>query len=338
MERIAPSRLLITGFTGFVGSYLVPACHQRYPEALLYGLCLHNQKLPASLEALPITQLEANMLDRQQVRRVVAQARPDLVFHLAAQPSVAASWADPVETLQINAGGAVHLFESLLAEGLAPRIILVGSGEQYGLVLPEGNPIREECSPRPVNPYAVSKVAQDLYGYEYFAVYGLPILRVRPFNHFGPGQTASFVVSSFARQIALIEAGKAEPILPAGNLQAKRDFLPVEDVVSAYLAIAERGHPGMAYNVGSGCARSIEDILNQLLKLAKILINVRTDPARLRPADVPLLVADTSRLQAHTGWSPVVDFTQALIRTLDYWRTKVVTGEIAPEGAGGRHK
>lgn len=337
-RKMPPSRLLITGFSGFVGSYLVAACHSRYPEAQLFGLCLHSTDFSGSQAAPPITPLEADILDRRRVRQAVAQARPDLVFHLAAQPSVAASWDDPVQTLQINAGGAVHLFEALLAEELAPRIILVGSGEQYGLVLPEENPINEECPARPANPYAVSKIAQDFYGYQYFAVFGLPILRVRPFNHFGPGQTESFVVASFARQIALIEAGKAVPVLTVGNLQAQRDFLPVEDVVSAYLAIAEHGQPGMAYNVGSGCVRSIEDILNQVLALARIPITVRIDPARLRPADVPLLIADTSRLRAHTGWQPTVDFTQALSRTLDYWRAKVGTGEIAPEGTGGRQR
>jgi GDP-4-dehydro-6-deoxy-D-mannose reductase len=204
--------------------------------------------------------------------------------------------------------------------------------------LPEENPIDEECPPRPVNPYAISKIAQDLYGYQYFAVFGLPVLRVRPFNHFGPGQTEAFVVANFARQIALIEAGKAELVLPVGNLQAQRDFLPVEDVVSAYLALAERGHPGLAYNVGSGIVRSIEDILEQLLALARISITIRTDPARLRPADVPRLIADTSRLRAHTSWQPTVDFTHALSRTLDYWREKVGTGEIAPEGTGGRQR
>jgi len=320
VKNIAPSRLLITGCSGFVGSYLLAACHQRYPDALLYGLGRRSAPLSPDV---PVISLEADLLDQRQVRQAIAQARPDVVFHLAAQSSVAASWDDPVGTLRINAGGAVHLFEALLAKGLASAVVLVGSGEQYGLVLPEENPIKEECSPRPANPYAVSKAAQDLYGSHYFAAHGLPIVRVRPFNHFGPGQKAAFVIASFARQIALIEAGKLEPVLSVGNLQAQRDFLPVEDVVSAYLALAEQGQPGVAYNVGSGCARSIEDILQQLLVLSSVSISVHIDPARLRPADVPKLVADTSRVQVDTSWRPKIDFTQALRRTLEYWRATV---------------
>lgn len=317
-------RILITGFSGFVGGYLVAACHAHYPKATLFGLSLHAPALPGEQNDIPLVRLEADLLERKQVQRAIAESQPDLVFHLAAQASVAESWSMPSRTLEINAGGALHLFEALRAERLAPRILVVGSGEQYGLVSPEENPIKEECLPRPTNPYAVSKVAQDLYGYQYFVAYGLPIVRVRPFNHFGPRQTESFVIANFARQIVLIEAGRAEPILPVGNLQARRDFLPVQDTVRAYLALVEHGHPGEAYNVGSGIARSIEEVLVACLELTDAPITTRVDPARLRPSDVPLLVADTTRLRAHTGWQPAVDFKEALKETLDYWRANVL--------------
>ncbi len=318
-----PSRILITGFTGFVGTYLVEQCRVDYPQAELFGLSKHAHP-PSTTPAMhEVTPLVADITQRESVCQAVAQARPDLVFHLAAQSSVAASWSDPEQALRINAGGALHLFEALRIEQLAPRIILVGSGEQYGMVRFEENPLREESLFRPANPYAVSKAAQDLFGYQYFVAYGLPILRVRPFNHFGPRQPATFVVANFARQIALIEAGKAEPVLLVGNLQAQRDFLPVEDVVTAYLALAEHGQAGEAYNVGSGHARSIEAILNSLLAQAKIPIEVSEDPARLRPVDVPLLVADPARLCTQTAWKPQVDFEWALRQTLDYWRAIV---------------
>ena len=320
MERPASERILITGFSGFVGGYLVAACHAQYPEAALFGISPHLPIPAAERSASPITHLEVDLLDSQQTHQAIARSRPDMIFHLAAQSSVVSSWADPVRTLEINAGGALHLFEALRAERLTPRIVLVGSGEQYGLVAPEENPISETCLPRPANPYAVSKVAQDLYGYQYFVAYGLPIVRVRSFNHFGPRQQASFVIASFARQIALIEAGLAEPVLPVGNLQARRDFLPVQDVVRAYLALAEAGHPGEAYNVGSGNDRSIEEILTALLHLAAVPITVVVNPALFRPVDVPLLVADTTRLRSHTGWQPLADFNAALKETLDYWR------------------
>ncbi len=311
-----PTRILITGSTGFVGGYLVEQCRQHYPQATLFGLAGRTPNL--TQEALQL--LTADISRREEVQQVVAQTRPDLVFHLAAQSSVALSWQDPLETLKVNTEGTVHLLEALRSEHLAPRIVLIGSGEQYGMIRPEDNPIREECPFRPANPYAVSKAAQDLYGYQYFAAYGLPIVRARPFNHFGPRQPATFVIASFAQQIARIEAGKVPPILQVGNLQARRDFLPVEDVIDAYLALAERGQPGEAYNIGSGHARSIQSILDLLLTCTDVPVHVATDPVRMRPVDIPLLEADTSRLRTQTGWQPTVPFEVALQRTLEYWR------------------
>lgn len=318
-----PSRILITGCTGFVGGYLVEQCRNRYPQAELFGLSGHPTPLTVTPGMSDVKLLVAEITQPEAIRQVVAQAQPDLVIHLAARSSVSASWQDPSGTLEVNAGGTIHLLEALRSEQLTPRIVLVGSGEQYGMVRPEDNPIREECPFRPANPYAASKAAQDLYGYQYFVAYRLPILRARPFNHFGPRQASTFVIANFARQIALIEAEKVEPVLSVGNLQARRDFLPVEDVVAAYLAIAEQGRPGEAYNIGSGQALSIRAILDFLLTFARTSIQLREDPARLRPVDVPLLEADTSRLRADTNWKPAVQFEFALQRTLDYWRSVV---------------
>jgi len=310
-----------------VGGYLVEQCRIRYPQAELFGLSGRPALHTATPGMSDVKLLVADITQPEAIRQVVAQAQPDLIIHLAAQSSVSASWKDPFGTLKVNAGGTIHLLEALRFEQLAPRIVLVGSGEQYGMVRPEDNPIREECPFRPANPYAVSKAVQDLYGYQYFVAYGLPILRARPFNHFGPRQTSTFVIANFARQIALIEAeSPAEPVLSVGNLQARRDFLPVEDVVAAYLAVAEQGQPGEAYNIGSGQARSIKAILDLLLTFARTSIQLREDPTRLRPVDVPLLEADSSRLRADTNWKPAVQFEFALQRTLDYWRT-IVTSE-----------
>lgn len=325
MTMSIPSRILITGCTGFVGGYLVEQCRIRYPQAKLFGLSEHPTFHTTTPGMSDVKLLVADITQPEAICQVVAQSQPDLIIHLAAQSSVSASWTDPFGTLKVNAGGTIHLLEALRSERLTPRIVLVGSGEQYGMVRPEDNPIREECPLRPANPYAVSKAVQDLYGYQYFVAYGLPILRARPFNHFGPRQTSAFVVANFARQIALIEAKKAEPVLSVGNLQARRDFLPVEDIVAAYLAVAEQGQPGEAYNIGSGQARSIKAILDLLLTIAGTSIQLREDPARLRPVDVPLLEADTSRLRADTSWKPTVQFEFALQRTLDYWRTVVTT-------------
>jgi GDP-4-dehydro-6-deoxy-D-mannose reductase len=318
-----PTRILITGYSGFVGAHLIAACRATFPAAALHGLSERPAPLVAPGNGGVRTHV-AYLQDAAQMRAVVAEVHPDLIFHLAAQSSVAASWEDPVETLAINAGGTVHLLEAVRAAEIAPRTVLVGSGEQYGLVPPEENPITEDTPFRPINPYAVSKVTQDLYGYQYFVAYGLPIVRARPFNHFGPRQQPAFVISSLARQIAMIEARRTEPVLLVGNLKPQRDFLPVEDTVAAYVALARHGHPGAAYNIASGQARAIADILERLLRLARVPIQVREDPTRFRPADAPLLVADASRLRTDTGWAPAVDFDTALARTLDYWRAAVV--------------
>jgi GDP-4-dehydro-6-deoxy-D-mannose reductase len=322
-----PTSILITGFSGFVGGYLVEHCRTLYPDAKLFGLCRRSSPHTTVPAMKSVTPLIADITQSEQMRQAVAHSRPDLIFHLAAQSSVAASWNDPLSTLQVNAGGAVHLLEALRAEHLSPRVILVGSGEQYGLVKPEENPINEESLPRPISPYGVSKLAQDLYGYQYFITYGLPVLRARPFNHFGPRQPSTFVVADFARQIAIIEQGKAEPVLSVGNLRARRDFLPVVDVVRAYLAMAGQGRAGQAYNIGSGYARSIGEILEMLLAHTKAFIQVREEPTRLRPIDVPLLVADASRLCTDTGWQPMLDLDTALEHTLEYWRTVVNQNE-----------
>jgi len=317
-----PSRILITGCRGFVGGYLLARCRERYPQAILFGL---TESLSGGAELPGVQLLQADISQQDAVGQAIAQSRPDLIVHLAAQSSVALSWQDPLGTLKINAEATVYLLEALREQHLQPRVVLVGSGEQYGMVRMEENPVREESPFRPANPYAVSKAVQDLYGYQYALAYHLPIVRARPFNHFGPRQAQTFVIASFARQIALIEAEQMPPVLSVGNLQARRDFLPVEDVVDAYLALAEHGHPGEAYNIGSGRARSIRSILDLLLNMARRPIEIAEDPARMRPVDVPLLEADIARLREHTNWEPAVPFELALEHTLDYWRAKVAS-------------
>ena len=323
MEASVPTRILITGISGFLGGYLVEQCHARYPGATLFGSSRQAAARSTAPATNGVTLIEADITHEGQMRDALAQSQPDWVFHLAAQSSVAASWANPAATLRINAGGAVQLFEALRAEQMSPRVVLLGSGEQYGQVRPEENPIHEEVPFRPINPYGVSKSAQDLFGYQYFVAYALPVLRVRLFNSFGPHQADTFVVANFARQIALIEQGRMEPILSVGNLQAQRDFLPVADVAGALLAVAERGQPGQAYNIGSGQARSIGEILDMLLAHSTMPIQVRQDPARFRPADIQLLAADTARLHCHTGWTPSILPEDALEQTLNYWRAKL---------------
>lgn len=270
-----------------------------------------------------VTELEGDITDGARLRQILHEVRPDLIFHLAAVSSVAASWADPAHLLRVNAGGFIQLIEALRVEAPTARVIVIGSGEQYGLVRPEENPVSEETLPRPANPYAVSKVAQDLYAFQYHRAYGLDLVRVRAFNHFGPGQSPDFVLASFARQIAQMEAGQVDPTLLVGNLSSQRDFLPVGDVARAYVALAGRGRAGEAYNVGSGVARSIESLLQTLVGMARVTVETRVDPARMRPVDVPVLCADTTKLRRDTGWLPSATLEDTLRATLDYWRAVV---------------
>lgn len=324
-----PDRILITGYSGFVGRHLAPLCHACYPHAELFGL---SHGMPSGEHDFAyLTLLDGDIRDREHVRQVLGRARPDWIFHLAGQASVAESWKHPDVTLAINAGGAVNLLEEVHISGLEPRIVLVGSAEEYGAVAPEANPVSEQQQLLPVNPYAVSKAAQDLFGYQYYASYSLPIMRVRAFNHFGPFQPPAFVIASFARQIALIEAGRMEPIVRVGNLTAQRDFLSVHDVVQAYVEIAAHGRAGEVYNVGSGVPTAIETILDLLVSQSTVPITVRVDSELFRPVDVPVVYADTSRLQQDTEWQPAVSLLDALVETLNYWRHEIRSENARPD-------
>jgi GDP-4-dehydro-6-deoxy-D-mannose reductase len=201
--------------------------------------------------------------------------------------------------------------------------MVTGSSEQYGLVRPEDIPINEDTPFRPNNPYAVSKIAQDALALQYFLSYGQQTIRVRPFNHIGPGQTEHFVTAAFARQVALIEAGQQEPVIYVGNLQADRDFTDVRDMVRAYLLAVTRGEPGEVYNIGSGRGRPIQWVLDTLVAMSTVEVEVREDPARMRPSDIPSLVCDPSRFHTRTGWRPEIPLEQTLRDILDYWREHV---------------
>ena len=315
-------RILITGASGFVGRHLIEHLRAEYPSAAIFGFSHVAHPTDGVFAHPQLTMLTGDVRSFADVRAAVISAHPDWIFHLAGQASVAASWNDPATTLAINAGGAINLLEAVRAEELSPRIVLVGSGEQYGVIPAEDNPIKETYPPAPVNPYAVAKQTQDLFGYQYWVSYHLPIVRARAFNHFGSFQDDAFVVASLAQQIAEIEAGHRPPILFVGNLAARRDFLPVGDVVRAYIALAERGTPGSIYNVGSGAARPVSELLDILLSFATCPIEVQRDPARFRPVDIPLIEADISRIRAETGWEPHIPLDLALRETLNYWRAK----------------
>jgi len=292
---------LVTGAAGFVGQHLVP----RLADA---GWQVHA------------VDRELDVRDAAAVEARVAEVSPHAIVHLAAQSSVAESLGDPESSARVNYVGARHLLEAAWREAPRARVLLVGSGEQYGAAAPGSAAFTESASLRPRTPYARSKACADLLGAHY-AARGLDVIRVRAFNHAGPGQSDAFVLASFARQAAEIAAGRRAPVLAVGNLDSVRDFLDVDDVVDAYVRLLDPRVPAGAYNVASGTGRRIGALLDALLAEASLSARVEVDPARLRPADSS--VGDAARLRAATGWLPRVPFELTLRRVLDDWRARV---------------
>lgn len=263
-----------------------------------------------------------DLTDPSSVRRLVAGVRPDRVFHLAAQSFVPASWDAPAETMNLNIIGQVNLFEAIREAGLNPLVHVAGSSEEYGLVLPDEVPMKESNPLRPLSPYAVSKVAQELMAWQYFRSYDLRTVVTRGFNHTGPRRGENFVTSSFALQIAQIEKGLRPPIIDVGDVESKRDWTDVRDTVRAYWLALERGVPGEVYNVGSGVTRSVREMLDVLLRHTNHKIEVRVDPSRLRPSDVKILWADASKFERQTGWRPEIPFETTMLDLLEFWRQR----------------
>jgi len=326
-------RVLITGITGFAGSHLADFVLAEHPGVEIYGTYRWRSRRE-NIEHLEgrIRLIEADLGDMTALRAALAMSRPDAIFHLAAQSFVPTSWTAPTETFHVNAIGQIHLFEAIRSLGLDPVVQLACSSEEYGLVLREETPITELNPLRPLSPYAVSKVAQDLLGYQYFKSYGLRAVRTRGFNHEGPRRGEVFVMSNFARQIAAIEAGAQEAVIRVGNLDAVRDFTDVRDMVRAYWLAAERGEPGEVYNISSGEGITIRDMLDRLLAMSRVEVRVETDPARLRPSDVEVLLGDSSKFRAATGWAPRLPLERTLADSLDYWRARLA-GHGATVGA-----
>ncbi len=316
-------RSLITGVSGFAGSHLADYLLADAEAADAVWGCDLSAERRAYLS--PKVQLVvADLRAPEAVRGVVDSVRPDRIFHLAGQAFVGDSWAKPWETIETNLRSQVNLLEALVASGLRPRILVVGSAEEYGRVGTASEPFDESRPLRPDSPYSLSKVAQDLLGLQYFLSYELPVVRVRPFNHIGPRQSRKFVAAAFASQIAGIEAGQQPPVMRVGNLDARRDFTDVRDTVRAYAMLIESGQAGEVYNIGSGESRRVGELLDILLGLARVPIQVETDASRLRPNDLPDLVCDARRLRSATGWQPRISIEQSLRDLLDYERSLVV--------------
>lgn len=311
-------KALITGISGFVGSYLTKLLLTQGVEVWgTYQPGANLDNLQGLVERVGLLEYD---LTRDLGDELVAQAQPDMVFHLAAQSSVGRSWDDKEETINANVNGTIRLLDGIRQAKINPRILLIGSAEEYGLVKPGETPIKESNPLRPLSPYGISKLAAGLLGLQYHRAYGLEVIHIRAFNHIGPGQALGFVSSDFAKQVAEIEAGLREPVIKVGNLYSQRDFTDVRDVVRAYWLLAGRGRPGEIYNVASGQGIPVDRILNVLLYYARVSIEVEQDPARIRPSDVPIQVGDITKITEETGWQPKITLEQSLREVLDYWR------------------
>ena len=310
-------RALITGVGGFVGRHLLASLREAGDDVRGIGREADCANLPADFRLYT-----TDLLDRAAVDAAIRSAQPEAIYHLAAQSSTGESLTDPWATLGNNLHAQLNLFEALLAAGLRPRVLVVGSSDEYGHVRPEEVPTHEDVPLRPTSAYAVSKVAQDVMGYQYFAQHQLPVVRVRPFNHTGPGHDARFVIPSFAKQLAEIEAGERPPVLRVGNLDVWRDFTDARDMVHAYRLALVAGAPGAVYNLGSGRSVRLGDVLNDLIGMCRTSLRVVVDEKLLRPADVPRQEADTGRFRRLTGWEPRIPWHTTLRDTFDYWRER----------------
>lgn len=314
-------RALVTGISGFVGGHLTD--HLVEMGDLVVGLS-STGRWPMALAHLDrLARIEACNLadvDEDDLAALIVCKQPEAVYHLAAQANPQASVADPRGTWALNLGGTLNLLEAVKRSGLAPRVLLVGSGVSYGSPAPEHLPVTEACPLRPNNPYAASKAAADLLGIQHHLGHQTHVVIARPFNHAGPRQSPTYVLGGFACQVAEIEVGLKSRI-DVGNLNVVRDFTDVRDIVRAYRLLIQHGTPGEVYNVGTGRDVSLAAMLEIFQSLARASIPVHTDPARFRPIDQPRLLADASKLRAATGWEPRYSITQTLTDMLDACRT-----------------
>ncbi len=317
-------KTLITGVGGFVGRHLAQRLLNT-EDVEVHGVVRQTTEHYSDLLNQGIQLHPLNLADEVAVHQLLKELAPQQIYHLAAQAFVPESFSNPWSTIENNIRAELNILTQLAQEGSSARVLIVSSAEVYGTVGVDDLPINEMQPLAPTNPYSVSKVTQDLLGQQYYFSHALQTIRVRPFNHAGPGQNKRFVVPAFAGQIANIEAGRQDPVMAVGNLSAERDFTDVRDIAEAYVAVMQYGSPGEVYNVGSGHCVSIQHLLDTLLSLTDISIHVITDPDRFRPVDVERVICDNSKLVAATGWQPRIPLTKTLADVLQACRRRVAS-------------
>lgn len=307
-------KALVTGIDGFVGNHLsnhlLKEGYEVYGTTVLKNFNKENVKI-----------YHMDVLDKNEIKSVINEIKPDQIYHLAGQSAVGMSWKEPVLTVNININGTLNLLDTIRDLGLDTAILIIGSSDQYGIIKPEECPVIEEHIQNPQSPYGISKKTQEELARLYSKAYNMNIIMVRPFNHIGTGQTLNFVVPDFASKIAKIEKG-AEPILKVGNLETYRDFTDVKDIVRGYVMLLNKGKIGEVYNIGSGKKVKVYDILKKLTDMSKVSIKIEIDKEKFRPVDVPLIICDNSKISKDTGWKPQIHLEDTLVEILEYWRNK----------------
>lgn len=314
-------KVLVTGIAGFAGGHLAQYLRD-IDGCEVIGLSLPEpvDRFSGLFEGEPPRVYYDDITDADGLGAILADEQPDAIMHLAAHAQVAGAWKQARQVMENNAVATQVLMQAIRDNCPEARVMLVGSGDVYGHVSEADLPLAESRTPRPNNPYSVSKVAQELIALQYYYAYGMEVVVARPFNHIGPRQMGDFITPAVARQLAEIEAGLKEPAIAIGNLESRRDFLDVRDVVRAYYAILDRGKPGEVYNVCSGKAQVIRDIVTTLIDLSTADPELRQDPSKMRPSDTPVVIGDNSKLLALGGWEPEIDIRQSLGDVLDFWR------------------
>ncbi len=317
-------KALVIGGGGFAGGYLIKALEKKAGIEVSATKLLYENvscKKETAIYDLDVT-------DYNAVISLIEKIKPDFIYHLAAQSSVAMSWKAPQKTVEINLIGTLNILQALKQTDFKGRLLFIGSGEEYGSFTPDRLPLTEACPLCPKNIYAFTKAEGEGLCMLYNEVYGLDIVAVRAFNHIGANQSEQFVASDFAKQIAEIEKGYKEPVISVGNLSAVRDFTDVRDVVKAYIMIMEKGYKGEVYNVGGTTVCSIGQLLEELISQSKVSVKVVTDENKFRPVDIPAIYSDIEKLKKDTGYEPEYNFKQTLSDVLCYWRKKVDSGKV----------
>lgn len=320
-------KVLITGITGMVGSHLADYILEHHPEVGIYGLKRWRSPMQ-NIEHIEreLYLYDGDLRDLSSMLEIINKVKPDLIFHIAAQSYVLYSYSAPVDTLTTNVIGTANLLESIKILGINPRTLIVSSPEVYGEPDKKGLVMREDIPLKPVSPYAVSKVAEEMLAISYYQSYHLNTVVSRAFAHEAPRRGDVFAVSNFAKQIASIEKGIQEPVVKVGNLDSVRTYCDVRDIVRAYWLLLDKGKPGEVYNIAGNERMSLREVLHKLLALSSVSDETRieVDPSRLRPKDITMQIADDSKFRKLTGWEPEISFSEeTLPDILDYWRERV---------------